>query len=136
MPTLFSPFQCYLVLFLNQKVSKNVKNSQFFRFFVMRPSEENNCWRSKYFDLVDTMLFFWMHTLHVMIRCIKKMSIYFGLNFVALWKSLTKNFVMKKGQKRPFLARLANKRRKILHFLFMQPIQNLYFSESTYPNLW
>ena len=58
MPTLFSPFQCYLVLFLNQKVSKNVKNSQFFRIFVMRLSEENNCWRSKYFDLVDTMLFF------------------------------------------------------------------------------
>ena len=125
MPTLFSPFQCYLVLFLNQKVSKNVKNSQFFRFFVMRPSEENNCWRSKYFDLVDTMLFFWMHTLHVMIRCIKKMSIYFGLNFVALWKLLTK-FCNEKGPKTAIFGPISQQTMKkfalSVHATYTKPI--------------
>ena len=132
----FQPFSMLFSPLFEAKIFKKCKNNQFFRFFVTQPSEENSCWRPKYDDLLETRPFFWMYTLHVMIWGIKKMPIYFGLDFVALSKSLTKNFVTKKGQKRPFLARLANKRWKNRHFLFMQPIQNLYFSESTHSNLW
>ena len=134
MPSLFNPFEGHLVCFLEAESFKKHKKCSFFRFFVKQPSKEKNCCKSKYFDLEDTMLFFQMYRSHVMIRGIKKMSVYCGLDFVTLWKLVTKIFVTKKGQKGPFLTRLANKRWKIWPLLVMQPMQNLYFSESTYPN--
>ena len=57
-----------------------------FQIFCQATIQRKKCCRSKYFDLVETMLFY---RSHVMIIGIKKMSVYHSLDFVALWKLVT-----------------------------------------------